>query len=293
VGASGDIRMKRILIVAMASLIAASRASAADLPVRPGAPAYYPVATTYDWGGGYIGINGGYAFGQSEWGSDPLNPSGNSSTGNFNVNGGLVGVTVGVSGQFGAFVLGAEGDLDWQGIRGTSASPFCTSLITSTATNIFTVTPPNPPVLTNLNAPAAGLSCKTASNWLGTFRARFGYAWDRVLLYGTAGGAGANVETALNGLPYQNNAEWGWTVGAGLEWAFAENWTFKVEYLFVDLAGNASCNHGYSCGYDVAATSTTNTITSSVTTTPATNSNMAVKLNENIVRVGVNFKFGH
>ena len=69
--------MKRILIVAVASLLAAGRASAADLPVRTGpAPAYYPVATVYDWGGGYIGINGGYAFGQSEW-SDPFNPSGN------------------------------------------------------------------------------------------------------------------------------------------------------------------------------------------------------------------------
>jgi outer membrane immunogenic protein len=190
-------------------------------------------------------------------------------------------------------VLGVEGDFDWQGIKGTSGSTFCTSLIATSAPNIFTVTPPNPPVLTNLNAPAAGLSCKTASNWLGTFRARFGYAWDRVLFYGTAGGAGANVETALSGLPYQNNAEWGWTVGAGLEWAFAENWTFKVEYLFVDLAGNATCNHGYSCGYDVAATSTTNTITSSVTTTPAVGSNISVKLNENIVRVGLNFKYGH
>jgi hypothetical protein len=65
--------MKRILIVAivvaMASLFAASRASAADLPVPGPAPAYYPVATVYDWGGGYIGINGGYASGQSEWGA--------------------------------------------------------------------------------------------------------------------------------------------------------------------------------------------------------------------------------
>jgi outer membrane immunogenic protein len=238
------------------------------------------VATVYDWGGGYIGINGGYAFGQSEWTDDGVNPSGNASSGNFHVNGGLIGATIGVSGQWGAWVFGVEGDFDWQGLKGSSSSAFCTSILTSSVATI-------PP------ATGAGLSCKTASNWLGTFRARFGYAWDRVLLYGTAGGAGANVETALNGLPYQNNAEWGWTVGAGLEWAFAENWTFKVEYLFVDLAGNASCNHGYSCGYDVAATSTTNTITSSVTTTPATNSNMAVKLNENIVRVGVNFKFGH
>jgi outer membrane immunogenic protein len=78
--------MKRILIVAMivamASLIAASRASAADLPVPGPAPAYYPVAAVYDWGGGYIGINGGYAFGQSEWSDDGPNPSGNASSGN-------------------------------------------------------------------------------------------------------------------------------------------------------------------------------------------------------------------
>jgi outer membrane immunogenic protein len=236
---------------------------AADLPVARPAPAYYPVATVYDWGGGYVGINGGYAFGQSEW-SDPLNPFG--STGNFHVNGGLVGGTAGVSGQFGAWVLSVEGDLDWQGLSGTSGSPFCTGLITSTA----------------INAPAAGLSCKTQSNWIGTVRARAGYAWDRVLLYGTAGVAGANVQTGLSGLPPQTNFKVGWTAGAGLEWAFADNWTMKVEYLFVDL-GNAVCNHGYSCGYDAAATSTI----------PAVNSNSTVKLNENIVRVGVNFKFGH
>ena len=253
--------MKRIVIGAMASLLAASHALAADLPVPAGpAPAYYPVATVYDWGGGYIGINGGYAFGQSEWGSDPLNPSSASSTGNFHVNGGLVGVTAGVSGQWGAWVFGVEGDFDWQGVSGTSNSPFCTNLITSIT----------------VGAAAAGLSCKTESNWLGTLRARFGYAWDRVLLYGTAGGAGANVQTGLSGLPPQTNPEFGWTVGAGLEWAFAENWTAKVEYLFVDLAQNAVCNHGYSCGYDGAV-----------------NSNSTVKLNENIVRVGVNFKFGH
>jgi len=151
---------------------------------------------SYDWGGGYIGINGGYAFGQSDWGADPLNPSGLSSTGNFNVNGGLVGGTIGVSGQWGAWVFGVEGDFDWQGLQGTSNSSFCTSLI---ASGLATVPP----------ASAAGLSCKTASNWLGTLRARFGYAWDRVLVYGTAGGAGANVETALTGLPYQSSPEFG------------------------------------------------------------------------------------
>src|SRR5690242_16157341 len=252
--------------VAVAALLGVSRASAADLPVRPGpAPAYYPVATVYDWGGAYVGINGGYAFGQSEWGSDPLNPSGLNSTGNFRVKGGLVGATMGVSGQWGAWVLSVEGDFDWQGLSGTSSSAFCTGLFTS------------PTAVT-----AAGLNCKTASNWLGTLRARVGYAWDRVLVYGTAGGAGANVETALSGQPYQNNAEFGWTAGGGVEVAIGENWTFKAEYLFVDL-GNAACNHGYSCGYDAAATALA----------PAVNGSYSVKLNENLVRVGINFKFGH
>src|SRR5262249_955301 len=82
--------MRGILIAAAASMIAAGSALAADLPVARPAPAYYPVATVYDWGGGYFGINGGYAFGQSDW-SDPGNPSGLGSTGNFHVGGGLVG----------------------------------------------------------------------------------------------------------------------------------------------------------------------------------------------------------
>ena len=259
--------MKRTLVVTvLALLIAASRASAADLPVHPGPPAYYPVPAVYDWGGGYVGINGGYAFGQSEWTDDGPNPSGLNSSGSFNVNGGLVGGTMGVSGQWGAWVLGVEGDFDWQGVSGTSSSAFCTSLFTSA----------------NVGSTPAGLSCKTQSNWIWTFRPRVGYAWDRLLLYGTAGVAGANVQTGLNGLPLQTNFEVGWTAGAGLEWAFAENWTFKVEYLFVGL-GKASCNHGYSCGYDRAATATL----------AALNANDSVTLNENIVRVGVNFKFGH
>jgi outer membrane immunogenic protein len=262
--------MKRILIVAAASFIAASRTSAADLPVRPGAPAYYPVATVYDWGGGYIGINGGYAFGQSEW-SDPQNPSGIGSTGNFNVNGALIGGTMGISGQFGAFVLGAEGDLDWQNVSGTNGGTFCASIITSTVAGVGT---------------GGGLSCKTKSTWLGTVRARGGYAWDRILLYGTVGIAGANMQTGLSGLPPQTNFVVGWTAGAGLEWAFAENWTIKVEYLFVDL-NNATCNHGYSCGYDFpAAVNQAGGVINF-------NSNNTVKFDENIVRVGVNFKFGH
>ena len=63
----------------------------------------------------------------------PFNPSGLGHTGNFSVNGGLVGITMGVSGQWGAWVFGVEGDFDWQGLSGTSSStsPFCTSIFLS------------------------------------------------------------------------------------------------------------------------------------------------------------------
>ena len=101
-------------------------------------------------------------------------------------------------------------------------------------------------------------------------RGRVGYAWDRVLVYGTAGGAFANVQAAAGFLPFSNSTQVGWTAGAGVEYAFAPNWTAKVEYLFVDL-GNASCGPA-SCG----------TLTGNTTVT----------LNENVIRGGVNFKFG-
>jgi outer membrane immunogenic protein len=58
------------------------------------------------------------------------------------------------------------------------------------------------------------------------------------------------VQTGLNTLSLQSNTEFGWTAGAGIEWAFADNWTAKVEYLFVDL-GNSTCNNSANCGFEM------------------------------------------
>jgi outer membrane immunogenic protein len=84
-------------------------------------------------------------------------------------------------------------------------------------------------------------------------------------------------------LPLQNHAEFGWTAGGGVEVALADNWTAKIEYLFVDLS-NTSCNQASSCGFDVPATAL-------LPPTPAISANNGVKFNENIIRVGVNFIF--
>jgi outer membrane immunogenic protein len=213
-----------------------------------------PVLPVYNWAGVYVGINGGYGFGSSEW-TDPLNPSASTSSGSFNTNGGLVGGTLGVNFQTGGFVFGVEGDWDWQGLQGTSSNPFCTSVFIPGVKG------------------AAGLSCETKSDWMATFRGRAGYAADRVLFYATGGGAAGNVQTGLNTLPLQSATEFGWTGGAGIEWAFADNWTAKVEYLFVDL-GNTTCNTSANCGFD-----------------KATAANDSVKFTESMIRAGVNFKF--
>ncbi len=203
-------------------------AAAADLPQAapppPQAPvAYIPtVAPVYNWGGIYWGINGGYGFGDSKW-TDPNNFSALGSTGSFSTSGYVVGGTLGVNYQMDAFVIGAEGDLGATGIKGSSNSAFCAVI-------------------------AAGVtSCDTKNTWLGTARVRVGYAADRVLFYGTAGGAFGNIESGLPGSSQQDSTKGGWTAGAGVEAAFADNWTARLEYLYVDLQ-SSTCTT--SCGFN-------------------------------------------
>ncbi len=232
--------MMRILTAVTLALAAATPALAADLP-PPMAPAprapstYVPMAEpVFSWTGIYFGINGGYGFGQSNW-TAPGTPS----TGNFDASGFLVGGTLGANYQMGAFVLGVEGDVDWSNIDGTVTCGF-------------------------------GYTCETQSDWLGTARARAGYAWNRILFYGTGGAAFGNIQAGCCGLSYTSATQIGWTAGAGIEAAFAPNWTAKIEYLYVDL-GNMSCGT-LSCG----------TVNGAST---------SVSLTENLVRAGVNYKF--
>ena len=96
-----------------------------------------------------------------------------------------------------------------------------------------------------------------------------------MLFYGTGGAAFGNVQTFAGALPYASVTQTGWTAGAGVEWAFLPNWTAKVEYLYVNL-GNAACP-ATSCGNPIGAPPGTGT---------------SVSFNENIVRAGINYKFG-
>ena len=208
--------MKRFILTACAGLLAAAVASpsfAADLARPPiyKAPAA-PYIVPFSWSGFYVGVNGGYGWGTSDWTIEATALS----TGDFDVNGALVGVTLGYNLQTGNWVWGVEGDLDASWIKGTETT-FC-----------------------------ALPGCETRNDWLATGRARIGYAWNRFLPYITGGIAAGDIKMTTPALTSETDTQVGWTAGAGVEWAFTGAWSAKFEYLYADL-GTATCD-AVTCG---------------------------------------------
>ena len=201
--------MKRLRVACAGALALAgaiSTASAADLSRQmytKAAPAPY-MAPYYNWTGFYLGVNGGGGWGTSTW----------DSTGSFDTSGALAGGTIGYNWQFGTWVIGLEGDIDWANFSDSAA--------------------------------CAGLNCQTKTNWFGTARGRIGYAFDRFMPYFTGGAAFGDIEARRTGFVGASDTNVGWTLGAGIEGAIADRWTAKVEYLYADL-GDISCSAA-ACG---------------------------------------------
>ena len=157
-------RTRHALLATISLLAFASTASAADLPRQrmiTKAPVYTPA---YNWTGPYLGINGGLGWGSSSW--DGFG------AGSLDTSGGVVGLTFGYNWQTPAspLVFGVEGDIDWSNIRGSFSNAGCPG------------------------------GCETRNNWLGTFRGRVGYAWDRVMPYITGGLAFGDIHANQAGL---------------------------------------------------------------------------------------------
>jgi outer membrane immunogenic protein len=202
-------------VIALAGILGSS-AFAADVP----APVYKGPAPVYEapafsWTGFYLGINGGYGFGKSDWSSA-------ATTGSIDPQGALVGVTFGYNWQTGSWVLGAEGDIDatWINNSITSGTGLC----------------------------AGGTGCDTHNTWLGTARARVGYTFDRWMPYVTGGGAFGTIKMSPNTGGSEIDTKFGWAAGAGLEYAYKSAWSVKLEYLYTDL-GTATCSAS-TCGVD-------------------------------------------
>jgi outer membrane immunogenic protein len=215
--------MKRAVFatIAFAAVAFASAVKAESAPrhVAPASP------TPYNWTGFYIGLNGGLGAGNTTGHILPTFFSDNHT-----IDGELFGAQVGFNYQFSNIVLGAEADWDWSNIDGSrDASSF-----------------------------GGGPETFTVNN-LGTLRARVGYAWDRVLVYGTGGYAWTNRATdecpscALS--PDTHKLD-GYTLGLGVEYGITQNLSAKAEYLYVhfdptDFYRNQGCTVNCSLGANV------------------------------------------
>jgi outer membrane immunogenic protein len=214
--------MKKLLLgtVALVGLAAANPAFAADLPYR--APAYKapimaPVA--FSWTGCYVGAHVGGGWGNKRW-DDPL--LGGVEFSNHDVNGWLAGGQIGCNYQTGQFVFGVEGDASWANIRGSGPDTLSFGTLTD----------------------------NSKVDFLGTLTGRAGIAWDRALFYVKGGGAWAHdkfwaVRNVTGSTFYSaDDTRWGWTVGAGVEYAFAPSWTAKIEYDYLDFGKQSATFSG-------------------------------------------------
>jgi outer membrane immunogenic protein len=277
-GVMGECHMKKFLLgaamlIALAAAVPARAAEVYGGVIPPDfftAPPAFAPPRAYNWTGVYVGINAGGAWGRSSWVESPwvATPIGGNST----LSGGLLGGTLGYNLQAGtsSVVLGVEVDLDWANIKATTP-PFVAQVISvnNAAVPPFISTP----------TPGCTPNCEIASPWLATARLRFGYSFDWILPFVTAGVAAGRLEANIAGIPLgrQSANNLGWTVGAGVEMVISGPWTAKLEFLHVDLHG-FSCDK--SCGMLDSFDVNGNLIQGGVN----------INAIENIIRVGLNYR---
>jgi outer membrane immunogenic protein len=119
--------------------------------------------------------------------------------------------------------------------------------------------------------PNAAYTCASEVRHLGSVTGRLGYAWNNWLLYGKGGFAWARDEYDATGPDTYtgSSSPTGWTVGGGLEWGFAPNWSAFVEYDYYDFG----------------------TKRISFTNAAGASDDFDAKQEVNVVKVGINYRF--
>ncbi len=216
--------------LSFAAILGLTELAFADGYDRPGGKGF--VAPAYDWSGVYMGVHGGYAWGDSEITEIPLQILGiipPSFTGSNDIEGGLGGVHLGMNKQFNHWVIGGEFRLSGADISGATSD--CAGL-----TSVVGI-------------PGISFNCDTSVNWLATALAKVGYAENRWLVYGTAGWAVAGVDYKSSiaifppflTLPSgQNDTADGFAFGGGIEYAVADSVSLGVDYTRMDLSADGS-----------------------------------------------------
>jgi outer membrane immunogenic protein len=212
-----------------------------------------PPVEIYNWTGFYFGASAGGSLGFSD---HVDRATGISDASGYNVKGGQFGGTLGYNWQMSNVVVGFEGDVSWVAERG---------VIPDVGANAI--------ALGQLDGNGQPLfSSFTGETWQATARGRVGYAFNNLLFYGTGGYAAAGVtqgiyDDAHNTLVSSSSTRSGWTAGGGLEWGFAPNWSAKFEWLYMKF-NTVALNTAFAEG-------------------PRN-----VPFDDNVVRFGVNYRFG-
>jgi outer membrane immunogenic protein len=195
-----------LALTSLAAVFAAGAANAADMPVK--APRTAMVAPAFNWTGFYIGINAGYGW------SSVSSPG---IAGDIDMDGWLGGGQIGYNWQSGVFVFGLEGDIQGTGIQASGIVP-------------------------------GVLAAELSMPWFATFRLRGGITHGPVLFYITGGGAYSNVNLDLAGVggltASSDDSNFGYTIGGGVEWKFAPQWSVKGEYLYLDTGDTSATLFG-------------------------------------------------
>lgn len=196
---------RTILGIVTSACVAAggSSSNAADLPVKaPPRP-----VEVFSWTGVYVGAHAGYGWADKDW-TDPAGPP--FDAGSHTATGWLGGLQAGANYQFSNWVIGVEGQYSWADLSGSHIS---------------------------LVDPADTLGTKVRR--MATFAGRFGYAFDRALIYAKGGGAWAHDDHTkidlgvLEGVGRLNRS--GWMAGTGIEYAVLGSWSAKLEYNYMDM----------------------------------------------------------
>ena len=286
--------MLKNLLLAGAAVTASGAALAADLP-RRAAPPLLPPVPVFTWTGAYFGINAGYAFNGDTRFDRTVGSNANNNAAlavglrpnavRVRNDGFTGGGQIGYNYQFGAgsgLVIGIEADAAYTDLDRT--------VTLSNTTNFGPLVTPGAAAFTRVNQYRGSL------DFLGTVRGRVGYAFDRVLVYGTGGFAYGGVNNRVTyfapnnaGLPFfngrQDDIETGYAYGGGIEYAVPTDSffsrlnffnssavTIKAEYLHYELGDRRVAIPGVNGG-------------------PG-NYSARFRNEGDIVRAGINYKFG-
>ena len=272
--------MKQLLLISSA-LVFAGSAQAADLAARPFTKAPVAAPIPFSWTGCYLGGHVGAGWSRTDFTDPGLTSAGPAFTATtigllpgdsirVGGNAGVIGgVQAGCDYQFSNnWVVGIAGDFSAADLHGTANDPF----------------------FAGKNGGPATLSSRT--DWLASVTGRVGYTWDRFLVYGKGGAGFAHDRYSLNnfqaiGGPFSfcatglfafipcdastSTDRIGWVAGAGVEWAFAPNWSALIEY---DHYGFGTKRVGFlNAGIPITAF-------------------IDIRQDTDVVKVGINYRFG-